>query len=73
MKLTLKQKQILIQAYQEGERNYNLSYVVIEALEKVKYTETLPTDASRFIGDYDSQIKYGRKTEKELKEWVKGA
>lgn len=72
MKLTAKQKQILVEAFNRGERNYTgASRDTMAKLEVCKDSETLYTDASRFLSDYQSELTYGRKTPQELKEWVK--
>lgn len=71
MQLLIKQKKILVEAYENGERDYSISSSTYRKLEKCKDTETLCTDAARFLRDYGNELKYGRKTPQELKDWVK--
>lgn len=70
-KLSKKQKDLLVKAFNSGVRNYNIGAEVMRQLEFIKDYETLWQDVSRFLGDYQSEQTYGRKTEEQLKKWVK--
>lgn len=71
-KLYIKQKNILVAFYNRTEST-TVDGQVMSDLEKVRDCETLWQDANRFLGDYRSQLMYGRKTPQELKVWVREA
>lgn len=70
-KLNKKQKTILLNAFKNGVRDYNISYELIERLERINLYETMNSDISRFLSDCHSAVQYGRVELKDLDNWAR--
>lgn len=69
-KLNKKQKTILLNAFKNGVRDYNIQYELIERLENIRYYETIHSDISRFLSDCHMAVQYGRVELKDLDNWA---
>ena len=70
-KLNKKQKTILLNAYKEGVRNYNIQDELIERLERINLYENLNSDITRFLSDCHMAMLYGSVTLKNLDDWAR--
>jgi hypothetical protein len=69
-KLTKQQKQILLIAFKNGVRDYNIREELIERLEDIKYYETISQDIARFLSDCHMAVQYGKVRLKDLEAWA---
>lgn len=70
-KLNKTQKTILLNAFKNGVRNYNIQDALIERLERINFYENMNSDISRFLSDCHMAVQYGRVTLKDLDNWAR--